>query len=208
MDNTKDKQNIFIITTSDNDTYKIKNRQVHKLKNKNTSNFYKLTNKNKYTNIKVNDLKEFLLKDDYYEKFNNIKIKYEGNSDIEYFKKILSLNLNYIMDIKKKNPADISKDLQLSYSTVSDWVNGVNYPRIDKIEKLANYFNVSKNDLIDKKLDTKIPVFNTYNFNNDNILDFIDIPKNWLNNNKKYFACTINDDTMSTNYILRRHSYI
>ena len=37
------------------------------------------------------------------------------------------------------------------YTTFTDWYNGNKYPRIDKIELLANYFGVLKSDLIEDK---------------------------------------------------------
>lgn len=41
-------------------------------------------------------------------------------------------------------------DLGFKYSTVSEWLNGKKYPRIDKIEMIANYFHIKKSDLIEK----------------------------------------------------------
>ena len=38
---------------------------------------------------------------------------------------------------------------------MTDWVNGKKYPRIDRIEKLAIYFGVSKSDLIEDFEDIK-----------------------------------------------------
>ena len=35
--------------------------------------------------------------------------------------------------------------------TFSDWINAKTYPRIDKIELLANYFGVLKSDLVEDK---------------------------------------------------------
>ena len=35
--------------------------------------------------------------------------------------------------------------------TFSDWVNAKTYPRIDKIEKMAQYFGIEKSDLIEKR---------------------------------------------------------
>ena len=37
------------------------------------------------------------------------------------------------------------------HTTFTDWVNGKTYPRIDKIEMLANYFGIKKSDLIEDK---------------------------------------------------------
>ena len=66
-------------------------------------------------------------------------------------KKIFSRNLRNYMDNKNINTMDLSKILNIAYSTVSDWVKGNSYPRIDKIEMLANYFNIEKSDLIEDK---------------------------------------------------------
>ena len=64
-------------------------------------------------------------------------------------KDILSKNLKKYIAKSGKDRTQISEDLSLSYSTLTDWVNGKKYPRIDNIEKLASYFNVSKSDLIE-----------------------------------------------------------
>ncbi len=66
-------------------------------------------------------------------------------------KKVFSENLNYYMKLYDKDRNKICEDLKLNYSTVRDWTNGRAYPRIDKIELLANYFKVQKSDLIEKK---------------------------------------------------------
>lgn len=64
-------------------------------------------------------------------------------------KEIFSKNLKYYMDLNNKDRNDICKILGFKYSTFSDWYNGNKYPRIDKIEMLANYFNIKKSDLIE-----------------------------------------------------------
>lgn len=66
-------------------------------------------------------------------------------------KEVFSKNLNYYMRLYKKDRNRICHDLNLNYSTVRDWTNGRAYPRIDKIELLANYFGIQKSDLIEQK---------------------------------------------------------
>lgn len=61
-------------------------------------------------------------------------------------------NLNYYMKKCCKTRRDISQALNISYYTVSDWVNGKKYPRMDKVEMLANYFGILKSDLIEDAL--------------------------------------------------------
>ena len=81
-------------------------------------------------------------------------------------KKAMSANIKEQM---KRHGIDRNKlvnDLGLKYTTVSDWINGKTYPRIDKIELIANYFHVEKADLVERKPTnlhrpagiTKIPV--------------------------------------------------
>lgn len=66
-------------------------------------------------------------------------------------KNIFSTNLKKYMALQDKSRNDISNDLGFSYYTVTDWVKGKKYPRMDKVEKLANYFGVKKSDLIEDK---------------------------------------------------------
>ena len=60
-------------------------------------------------------------------------------------------NLKYYMNLNNKTRTDICNDLKLPYTTFAEWYNGNVYPRIDKIELLANYFNIKKSDLIENK---------------------------------------------------------
>ncbi|HEL1961050.1 TPA: helix-turn-helix transcriptional regulator [Streptococcus suis] len=70
-------------------------------------------------------------------------------------KEVMSNNLKYYMDNKGVDRNQLCSDLDLKYMTVSDWINAKTYPRIDKIELLANYFGINKSDLIEEK--TTIP---------------------------------------------------
>ena len=53
--------------------------------------------------------------------------------------------------MNNKDRFTMSKDLGVPYTTFADWYNGKILPRIDKIEKIANYFGVKKSDLIENK---------------------------------------------------------
>lgn len=68
-------------------------------------------------------------------------------------KEIFSINLKRLMEQKGISRQDLSKVLGVSYFTISDWVNGKKYPRMDKVEMLADYFGVLKSDLIEKGID-------------------------------------------------------
>lgn len=64
-------------------------------------------------------------------------------------KQVLAKNLSMYISRSGKERSVIAKELGLPYSTLTDWVNGNKYPRINSIEKLAAYFNISKSDLIE-----------------------------------------------------------
>lgn len=64
-------------------------------------------------------------------------------------KEVLANNLKYYMDKYNVSRNDLVDDLDIAYMTVSDWVNAKTYPRIDKIEMLARYFQIEKSDLIE-----------------------------------------------------------
>lgn len=66
-------------------------------------------------------------------------------------KEIMSTNIKRLMDMHNKNRNDICKDLGFKYTTFTDWYNGKTYPRIDKIEMMANYFNVNKSELVENQ---------------------------------------------------------
>lgn len=66
-------------------------------------------------------------------------------------KSILANNLTYYMNLNKIDRNTLCDALKLKYSTVSEWLSGKKYPRIDKIELLAEYFGIQKSDLIEDK---------------------------------------------------------
>ncbi len=58
-----------------------------------------------------------------------------------------------------KSRSDMCKALGVKYTTFCDWVNAKTYPRIDKIELMANYFGISKSDLVENHEDEKQPTY-------------------------------------------------
>lgn len=72
-------------------------------------------------------------------------------------KEIFANNLSFYMEQKGVDRNTLCADLDLKYTTVRDWLKGITYPRIGKIELLANYFNINKSDLIENKISTAQP---------------------------------------------------
>ena len=66
-------------------------------------------------------------------------------------KEIMAKNIQFYMDKYGKSRQDMCDALGVKYTTFTDWVNGNSYPRIDKIELMANYFGISKSDLVEEK---------------------------------------------------------
>lgn len=66
-------------------------------------------------------------------------------------KKVFAQNLNYYMNLNHKDRNDIARDLNLPYTTITSWCKAEFYPRIDKIQLLANYFGIKKSDLVEHK---------------------------------------------------------
>lgn len=67
-------------------------------------------------------------------------------------KAILSKNLKHYIERSGKDRKELASIWGFPYSTVSDWVNGKKYPRIDRIEVMADYFGIQKSDLIEEKM--------------------------------------------------------
>lgn len=66
-----------------------------------------------------------------------------GNKDV------MAKNIKIHMESAGVTAKDICSTLNIPMATFSDWIHAKTYPRIDKIEMLANYFGVSKADLIE-----------------------------------------------------------
>lgn len=66
-------------------------------------------------------------------------------------KNIMAKNIQRLMEQAGKSRTQVCDDLGIKYTTFTDWVNAKTYPRIDKIEMMANYFGVSKADLVESR---------------------------------------------------------
>lgn len=65
-------------------------------------------------------------------------------------KQIMAKNIRYYMNKHSVSQTEICNTLGIKMPTFSDWVNAKTYPRIDKIELMANYFGISKADLVEE----------------------------------------------------------
>lgn len=70
-------------------------------------------------------------------------------------KQIMAKNIRKYMELNNMTQTDLCNALGLKFMTVSDWVNAKSYPRIDKIEMMANFFGISKADLVEDNTEKK-----------------------------------------------------
>lgn len=64
--------------------------------------------------------------------------------------KIFGRNLRRYIDQSGKLDKEVAEAVGVSTATMSEWLNGKKYPRINRIELLAQYFGIQKSDLIEE----------------------------------------------------------
>ena len=107
---------------------------------------------------------------------------------------------------------EICNTLGIKMPTFSDWVNEKTYPRIDKIELMANYFGISKADLVEEQNSSSNQKPNRINVYGsvpagipieavEDIVDWEDIPMEWLKGDQRYIGLRVKGDSMFPKYI-------
>lgn len=66
-------------------------------------------------------------------------------------KQIMARNIKKYMERKGVSNQMLCDELGFKYTTFMDWIKGVTYPRIGKVEAMAQYFGCEKSDLIEDK---------------------------------------------------------
>lgn len=64
-------------------------------------------------------------------------------------KEAIAKNLSHYTKRSGKTQKELAAIVGVAPSTFNDWIKGKKYPRIDKIEILANFFGILKSDLIE-----------------------------------------------------------
>ncbi len=121
-------------------------------------------------------------------------------------KEILAKNLEYYMKINSKDRNDVARDLDIPYTTLTSWLKAEFYPRIDRIQLLANYFGIQKSDLVEEKKEVLFeskqvfPLLGTvkagYNYlAQENFIGYICMDKE-VSDPENYFALKVTGDSM------------
>ena len=71
-------------------------------------------------------------------------------------KQIMARNIQRYMDQRGISRQQLCDALDIKYTTLRDWLKGITYPRIGKVEAMANYFGCEKSDLIEDKKEKPI----------------------------------------------------
>ena len=70
----------------------------------------------------------------------------------EWSKQVFSKNLRTYMEQAGKTQKEVADVVGVAAPTFNEWLSGKKFPRIDKIQKLADYFGILKSDLIEEKM--------------------------------------------------------
>lgn len=84
-------------------------------------------------------------------------------------KETLSKNLKYYIEKSGKDRRELAEIWGFPYSTITEWINAKKYPRIDRIEIMAEYFGILKSDLIEERTEEHREMQK----NNDTLADII-----------------------------------
>ena len=64
-------------------------------------------------------------------------------------KEVFVRNLKRHLNLSGKKKIEVANAVGVSSGTFSDWLKGRSYPRMDKIQALADFFGVKKSDLVE-----------------------------------------------------------
>jgi len=128
-------------------------------------------------------------------------------------KEVMANNIIRQMTLKNVDRNQMAQDLNLKYTTLSDWINAKTYPRIDKIELMAKYFGINKSDLVESPNVTpietieakKVPVVSQISagipiYSEQNILEYAYIPAYLSERNKEVFYLRVSGDSMDKEF--------
>ena len=93
-------------------------------------------------------------------------------------REIFAKNLRFYLERTERTQREVALAIGVTPASLNEWLKEKKYPRIDKIEMLANYFGILKSDLIeDKGTNRSLPQVNDLTKEETMLLDlFRQIP--------------------------------
>ena len=64
----------------------------------------------------------------------------------ESIKNIVAANIRFFLKQKNKTRKELCEDLDIKYTTFCDWVNGKSVPKLENLEAMSIYFEISIED--------------------------------------------------------------
>lgn len=68
---------------------------------------------------------------------------------------IFKNNLTYQLDINNMTQVELAELLNVTPAAVNTWIKGIKLPRLSKVDKMCEIFNVTRSDLMDKSDENK-----------------------------------------------------
>lgn len=72
--------------------------------------------------------------------------------------RIFSDNLKYYLKLNNKTQLDLANAIGVSNTTINNYVKGYNAPRMDKVDKICKYLDVSRSDLMEERIKDRIRI--------------------------------------------------
>lgn len=66
-------------------------------------------------------------------------------------KRIFAMNLNRYISLNQKQQKEVAEAIGENPTTLNMWCSGKSFPKMSKVQKLADYFRIGKSDLTDEK---------------------------------------------------------
>src|SRR5699024_4401351 len=79
-------------------------------------------------------------------------------------KQIVAYNLKRLLDKKGVTQTQMANHLKYPEMTVSNWMKAKTYPRVDKMQEMADYFGVRRSDIEEIKSKESIMTANSYTY--------------------------------------------
>lgn len=130
-----------------------------------------------------------------------------------------SKNVKFLRNKHNLSQQQLAKKIEKDRTLIGHWETNNREPIVEDVLKLSNIFGVSVGDLLTKDLRVdnaelislnrdvvKIPVLGVITAGipieaQENIIEYVEIPKDWTNGGKKFFGLKISGDSMSPKYI-------
>lgn len=131
----------------------------------------------------------------------------------------IASNIKFLRLTHGKTQEDLAKVCNKQNTAISNYEKGIREPDSVDLANIANYFNITVDDLLTKDLrfdngeivdleeetSVQIPVLGIIKAGipveaQQDILEYIDIPKSWLNGGKSFYGLKISGDSMFPKY--------